>query len=81
MRIAFRRILEQASWLDEHTRQGALAKLEKMGQLIAYDEWLLDDDHLDREHGFETGNGLTFEKDQFLVNWAKWIRHFNGMKF
>ena len=64
LRAAFRRMLKQANWLDEHTREGALAKLQEMRQLVAFEDWLLDDYLLDREHGF-TGpqHDLAFVKD------------------
>jgi predicted metalloendopeptidase len=40
---SFYQLFEENNWMDSHTKQKAINKLDSMSQNIAYPEWTMDD--------------------------------------
>ncbi|KAI2799808.1 NEDD8 protease nep2 [Blomia tropicalis] len=55
---SFVQIVNQDQWLDNITRKRSLDKLDGIVDNVAYPEWILNNDELDKFHGF-TQNGPT----------------------
>lgn len=62
---SFVQIVNQDQWLDNITRKRSLDKLDGIVDNIAYPEWILNNDELDKFHGF-TQNGPTVIKGKYF---------------
>lgn len=55
--------LQNATWIDETTKNYAIAKAEALGIFIGYPEWLLNDTRLEAVY-----DGLDMQPDNYLTN-------------
>lgn len=71
LRQAFEQIVENIDWMDAATKQEARAKLDKMGQHIAYPDEFLDKNKVD-----EVFDNLFISETDFLGNAIRITKHF-----
>jgi predicted metalloendopeptidase len=50
IRVAFMASVRQAKWMDEETRNNALLKLQAMGQMIAYPNFLIEPSYIEAQY-------------------------------
>ncbi|KAK7093251.1 neprilysin-1-like [Littorina saxatilis] len=70
IREAFYELLEEADWMDEHTRIVAYGKAEAIAEKIGYADSILNDTALNAEYA-----DVSFSKDQYFENVLANIRH------
>ncbi|XP_061185373.1 endothelin-converting enzyme 2-like isoform X1 [Saccostrea echinata] len=66
---AFIRHLPMVSWMDEHTRQIAKEKVQKIVEMIGYPDWILDTTKLDKYY-----ENVTIEDGKFFQS------HLNSLR-
>jgi len=66
LKQSFMEIVNQASWLDESTRKLALEKLFAIRENVAYPEWLLNNEELDKFYGFDKSTPIQVQHGKYM---------------
>ncbi|XP_013379563.1 neprilysin-1 isoform X2 [Lingula anatina] len=66
IKAAFQDLLRETDWMDDVTKEYAIAKASAMNERIGYPEYILNNTELDNIY-----TGLDFKKDQYFKNLVK----------
>jgi len=66
LKDSFGGLVKEDAWLDETTRKRALDKLDGIRENVAYPEWMLINDELDKYYGFSKNKKVEVKQGEYF---------------